>query len=288
MYPANFAYYRPRTIAQATALLRKHKDSRVLAGGHSLLPAMKFRLASPAALVDIGGIKNLAGITSKGKALQIGALTTHAAVAESDVVQTACPILSEAASQIGDLQVRNRGTIGGSLAHADPAADFPTVIVALEGKLTVTGAEGRREIPADKFFVDLFTTDLKPAELVIAICVPTYGRGTGGAYLKHRHPASSYAVVGVAALVQLKNGKCDRVSLVVGGASANPVRARAAEETLTGQPPDEGSIAQAAAKVAEAITEPLSDLYASGEYRRHLATVLAKRALVTAVERARG
>ncbi len=288
MYPASFDYYRPKTITEAVELLRTNRDARVLAGGHSLLPLMRLRLAAPAALVDIAGLEELAGIWATDGALEIGALTTHAMVAASEAVKAGCPILAEAAAQIGDLQVRNRGTIGGALAHADPAADFPPVVVALGATLTATGATGQREIAAESFFTDLFTTALEPGELLTSISVPTYGAGTGGAYLKHRHPASSYAVVGTAALVTLQNGTCGRVSLVVVGATPTPVRARAAEQALTGEAPDEAVIAAAAAKVAEAITDPLSDLYASGEYRVHLATVLARRALAAAVGRARG
>jgi carbon-monoxide dehydrogenase medium subunit len=288
MYSASFDYHRPRTLAEALELLKSTKDAKVLAGGHSLLPAMKFRLASAAALVDIGGLKDLAGITADGASLKIGALTTHASVASSEAVRKACPILAETAAQIGDLQVRNRGTIGGSLAHADPAADFPAVVTALGATLTANGPGGQREIGAADFFVDIFTTALQPGELLTSVSVPTYGAGTGGAYLKHRHPASHYSVAGVAALVGLKDGKCSTVSLVVGGATAKPARARAAEQALTGQAPDEGAIAAAAAKVAEAIQDPLSDVYASAEYRAHLATVLAKRALAAAAQRARG
>ncbi len=288
MYAANFDYYRPKTVAEAVELLRKNKGATVLAGGHSLLPSMKLRVSTPSALVDIGRIKGLSGIKAGKKEVTIGALTTHATVASSDALKKACPILAEAAALIGDTQVRNRGTIGGSLAHADPAADYPTVIIALGATLTATGLTGAREIEAGKFFKDLFTTALKSGELLTSISVPTYGAGTGGAYLKHRHPASSYAVVGTAALVTLQNGTCGRVSLVVVGATPTPVRARAAEQALTGEAPDEAAIAAAAAKVAEAIADPLSDLYASGEYRVHLATVLARRALAAAVGRARG
>jgi carbon-monoxide dehydrogenase medium subunit len=287
MYSAEFDYYRAKSVAEAAALLRKHKNSKLLAGGHSLLPAMRLRLANPAALIDIGGIRALSGIKAKGKSLEIGAMTTHAEVAASDAVRSVCPILAEAAAGIGDAQVRNRGTIGGSLAHADPGADYPTVILALGAALTAVGQKGKREIAAEKFFLDLFTTGLKPGELLTAIRVPGYGAGTGGCYLKHRHPASSFAVVGVAAIVEVEDGKCGRVRLAVGGATAQPVRALEAENGLTGQRPDASSLAAAAAKVAEAIDDPMGDLYASGEYRTHLATVLAKRALTTAVARAR-
>ncbi|MDW8327849.1 MAG: xanthine dehydrogenase family protein subunit M [Anaerolineales bacterium] len=289
MYPANFDYYRPETVAEAVELLHKNKDAKVLAGGHSLLPQMKLRVSTPPVLVDIGRIKGLADIKVDDKKVTIGALTTHAMIAGSDTLKKACPVLAEAAALIGDVQVRNRGTIGGSLCHADPAADFPTVVVALGGTLTATGPEGDREIEADKFFQDLFTTTLKPGEILTSIRVPAYGNspGMGGCYLKHRHPASSYAVVGVAAIVGLEDGKVSHVSLVIGGTTANPVHAAAAEEALKGKEPSADNIAAAAEKVGE-IKATMHDTYASAEYRVHLAQVMAKRALTMAAERAKG
>ena len=288
MYAANFDYYLPKTVAEAVELLRKNKNARVLAGGHSLLPSMKLRVSTPAALVDIGRLKGLAGIKVGKKEVKIGALTTHAMIAGSEALRKACPILAEAAALVGDVQVRNRGTLGGSLAHADPAADYPTVMMAVEATITAAGPKGDREIGADKFFKDLFTTALKPGEILTSVSVPAYGgmKGMGGAYLKHRHPASSYAVVGVAAMVGLKNGKVARVSLVVGGATANPMHAQAAEAALMGMAPDEANIAAAADKVD--IQATMSDTYASAEYRVHLAKVLAKRALMVAAQRATG
>jgi carbon-monoxide dehydrogenase medium subunit len=287
MYASSFDYYRPKNLKKAIALLRKHKDAKILAGGHSLLPAMKLRVTSPSALVDIGRIKGLDGIKAGKTSIQIGAMTTHAEIAASKDLKKACPILADAAAQIGDLQVRNRGTIGGSLAHADPAADFPAVIVALGGKLTATGSRGRRQIPAEKFFKDIFTTALRPSEVLTSIQVRAMRPGMGGAYLKHRHPASSYAVVGVAAVVTMKKGVCSDVKLVVGGVSANPVVVSGASKPLAGQAPTAGAISATAAHVVEAIRDPLSDLYASGEYRVHLATVLAGRALTQAVAQAK-
>ncbi|MBI4769077.1 MAG: xanthine dehydrogenase family protein subunit M [Chloroflexi bacterium] len=262
----------------------------MLAGGHSLLPALKLRATALPALVDIGRIPGLAGVEIAGQALKIGALTTHAAVAESDAVRQHCPLLAETAAQIGDRQVRNRGTIGGSLAHADPAADYPTVILAMGATLTATGAGGAREIHARDFFTDLLTTALGPDEVLTSVSMPAYGTvpGMAGVYLKHRHPASSYAVVGVAAVVHLQEGKFAHASVTVGGATVNPVHAAAAQAALIGQPADEATISAAAGKVAEAISNPLSDVYASGEYRTHLAGVLARRALMQAVARAMG
>jgi carbon-monoxide dehydrogenase medium subunit len=285
MYPSSFDYHKPRTLTEAADLLKKDPEAKLLAGGHSLLPAMKLRLANPTALVDLAGIKELAGITKTGDALRIGALTTHAAVAASDVVRSACPLLAETAAHIGDFQVRNRGTIGGSVAHADPAADYPNTLVAL-GATIETGGAASRQLPIEGFFTGLFSTALQPGEIVAAVQVPTYGKGTGGAYEKHRHPASSYAVVGVAALVTIVGGKCSKVSLVVGGVSVNPIRASAAEAALTGQTPGDAAFAAAAANVGDGIAKPISDLYASGEYRVHLASVLARRALAAAASRA--
>jgi carbon-monoxide dehydrogenase medium subunit len=286
MYPQEFDYHRPASLAEASRLLAGEPDAKLLAGGHSLLPAMKLRLAAPAALIDIGRLPELRGIRTAGAFLEIGALATHAEVASSEVVRKSCPLLAEAATTIGDLQVRNRGTLGGSLAHADPAADYPSAIVALGATVIAAGAAGSREVPAEGFFKDLFTPDLRPGEILTRVRVPGYGQGTGGCYLKHRHPASSYAVVGVAALVTVSGGKCARMSLVVGGATATPLRARAAEAALTGQAPDEAALAAAAARVPEAIADPLGDHYASGDFRRHLAMVLAKRALASAARRA--
>ncbi len=291
MYPANFDYHRPATLTEAIEILSQDKNAKVLAGGHSLLPAMKLRAAQPGALVDIGRLKELSGIKVDTNKVQIGALTTHAEVAASKELAKACPILPETAALIGDIQVRNRGTMGGSLAHADPAADYPTVMLALDAVFTVTGKAVTRDIPADQFFKDMLTTTLEQGEILTTITVPAYGntKGMGGAYLKHRHPASSYAVVGVAALMSLgSDGSVARVSIALGGATAKPVRCKAAEAALTGKAASDENIAAAAALVAEAIEMPMSDHYASADYRAHLAKVLAKRALMKARERAAG
>lgn len=284
MFAAPFDYHRPKTINEAVKLLREVKGARVLAGGHSLIPAMKLRLASPSALIDIGRIAELSGIKSGKNGLQIGALTTHAAIAASDVVRKNCPVLADTAGSIGDLQVRNRGTIGGSVSHADPGADYPTLMLLLDATFTAQAAK-QREIAAADFFVDLFTTALKSGELLTSVTIPQ----TDGAavYLKHRHPASAYAVVGVAALVRVKDGKCADVRICIGGATASPVRAKAAERALTGQKADEANIGRAAAAVGEALKNPLGDSYASGEFRVHLAEVMTKRALTQVAGKAR-
>ena len=287
MYPASFEYHRPKNLKDAVTLLRKKKDAKLLAGGHSLLPAMKLRVSSPAAVIDIGRVKGLSGIKAGKSSVKIGGLTTHAEVAESGAVAKSCPLLSEAAAQIGDIQVRNRGTIGGSLAHADPAADYPTVVVALDAEITATGAKGSRRIPARKFFTDLFTTGLKASEILTEVSVPVAKKGEGAVYLKHRHPASSYAVVGVAAIVTLKNDHIQSARLVVGGVTPNPLVMTKAQDHLTGQKASGKLFSEAAALVAEAIDSPLGDLYASGEYRVHLATVMTRRALQEAAARAK-
>ncbi len=278
MYPTSFDYHRPSTLAEAAALLQKDPDARLLAGGHSLLPAMKLRLAVPSALVDLVAVPGLAGISVRGGVLTIGALTRHAEVATSVEVRASCPLLAATAASIGDRQVRNRGTLGGSLAHADPGADYPTALLAL-GATVVTGGAVSRRIPIADFFAGLLATNLGRGEIVTAVEVPAHGAGTGGAYLKHRHPASSFAVVGVAALLTVEGGTCSRASIAVGGVAVNPVRAAAAEAALVGQPPSPDAFAAAAARIEEAVARPISDLYASGEFRLHLATVLTRRAL---------
>ena len=287
MYPASFEYHRAATVEEAVGLLTRYKDdAKLLAGGHSLIPMMKLRLAQPKHLIDIGRVSGLTGVKEEGGQFVIGALTTHATVAASEELKAACPILVEAAGLIADQQVRNRGTIGGSLANADPASDYPTLITALDATLTATGPKGERQIEAKKFFKDLFTTALKRDEVLTSITVPAYGNmpGMGSAYLKHRHPASSYAVVGVAAMLGLENGKVTRAVVVVGGATANPIHAKSVEEALMGMEPTEENIAAAAEKMD--IEATMGDAYASSEYRAHLAKVMTKRALMLAAQRA--
>jgi carbon-monoxide dehydrogenase medium subunit len=282
MRPAEFTYHRPTSLDEAVSLLGELEDSRPLAGGHSLLPVMKLRLATPAALVDLGGIPRLGEISGNG-GLTIGALATHAEVAGSQVAIGIAPVVPETAAVIGDRQVRNRGTIGGSVAHADPAADYPTVLKAVGATINVAGKNGERSIAADDFFTGLFETALEPGELVTSVTVPATA---AAAYVKHAHPASRYAVVGVAAVVTVEGGTCTKAQVTVGGATSPPVHATAAAEALVGGPGSEEAIAAAAEKVPESIPSAIGDVYASGEYRTHLAKVLAARALKKAFERA--
>jgi aerobic carbon-monoxide dehydrogenase medium subunit len=284
MRPAEFAYHRPTSLDEAISLLGE--DARPIAGGHSLLPLMKLRLATPAALVDIGHVPGLDGISQENGGIVIGALATHGQVAGSKVMIGIAPVIPETAAQIGDVQVRNRGTIGGSVAHADPSADYPTVLKALGATITATGKGGERTIAADDFFRGIFTTALEPDELVTSINVPATPAGTGAAYVKHRHPASFYAVVGIAAVVSVEGGKCTAARITIGGVTSPPVHATGAAESLVGSSGDETAIAAAAAKVPEVLGDAIGDSYASGEYRTHLAEVLTKRALEKAFGRA--
>ena len=284
MYPSQFDYHRAASVAEAVELLSSLPDAKLVSGGHSLIPAMKLRAAQPAALVDIGRIPGLDAISADGDGLVLGALATHASVADSQAVQDGCPMLAETAAAIGDIQVRNRGTIGGSLAHADPGADYPAAMLALGAEVTAVGPGGERTIAAADFFVDILTTALEDNEVITSVRVP---RVAGGAYLKHRHPASSYAVVGVAARVELAGGDVAGCSIAINGVSGKAVTADAAAAALAGGPASAERIAAAAGQVAGAFDDPLGDLYASGEFRVHLAGVYAKRALTTAAERAR-
>jgi carbon-monoxide dehydrogenase medium subunit len=288
MYPAKFDYYRANTVQEAISLLQQHEEAKVLAGGHSLLPAMKLRLAHPAAVVDIGRISDLSGVTQNGSALRIGSLSTHASLAASGVLQQHCPILAEAAGNIGDQQVRNRGTIGGNIAHADPASDLPAVIVALGGVIHTSGPNGDRQINASDFFVGLLVTDLQDDEILTAIEVPALDGDTGSAYLKFANPASGYAVCGAAAVVTLAgDGTCQSASLCFNGVTATPHNASAVADALAGQAPDDETVDQAVDNNLS-VQDPMGDIHASGPYRVELAKVYGKRALKLARDRAHG
>ena len=287
MFPAAFEYHRPTSVQEAVALLEQSGgDAKVLAGGHSLLPLLKLRLAEPAALIDIGRLPGMTGIQNQGGELVIGSLTTHATVATSDAVKQAAPLLAEAANVIGDQQVRNRGTIGGSLAHADPAGDLPAVILALEAQIKAVGPNGERTIAANDFFVDMLTSALGESEILTEIRIPALPSGAGTAYLKMDHPASHYALCGVAAIVQLSGGNVQDVRVAVTGVGSKAYRATGVEDALRGQAANESSVEQAAQHAADGI-DALGDIHASTEYRSHLARVFAKRALNEAIARAR-
>ncbi len=282
MFPAPFDYYTASTLPEAIALLGQHKDAKLLAGGHSLLPLMKMRLAKPPALIDIGKVKELTGIRDLGEQLAFGALTTHAQVQYSELVREECPVLSYAASLIGDMQVRNRGTMGGSLAHADPAADYPAVMLALGAELDAVGPKGKRTIKIDDFFKGLFTTALNSDEVLTEIRVPKTNRaGIGAGYEELPHPASRYAVVGVAVWLKLDGNKVADARVGVTGATDHAVRATKVENALRGNVLDHKLEDSASQLAADGIT-CLGDLYASPDYRAHLVSVYAKRALYKA------
>jgi aerobic carbon-monoxide dehydrogenase medium subunit len=285
MYPAQFDYHRASSVAQALDLLASKQDAKLLAGGHSLLPMMKLRLAQPANLIDIGGIAELSGIERSGSGVRIGALTTHAEIAASDLLKRSCPIVAEAAAKIGDPQVRNRGTIGGNLTHADPGSDLPGVVKALDATLHLVSKKGKRTVKASEFFVDLLTSAVGEGEILTAIEVEALGEGAGSCYLKFEHPASGYAVVGAAAIVRLRDGKCESARLCFNGVTATPLDAQNVAAALAGKALDDAAIDQA---VNENLTasDPMGDVFASGEYRVHLAKVFGRRALKLARDRA--
>jgi carbon-monoxide dehydrogenase medium subunit len=284
VYSPPFDYHAARTLADAHRLLAEHPGAKLLAGGHSLLPLLKLRLATPAALIDIGRVPELKGIATAGDALRIGALTTHAELAASPDVRTSAPALAEAAAVVGDPAVRNRGTIGGNVAHADPASDIPTVLVALQARMLAVGARGERTIDASQFFNGIMATALADDEILSAVIVPAARPGQGSAYVKFAHPASRYAVVGAAAVVTITDGACSAVSVAIGGLVPFAKRGAAVERALTGQKPDAAVIASAAAKIADDLGSDVSgDIFASAEYRRAMAPVYVKRALAAAI-----
>ncbi|GAB4410806.1 MAG: xanthine dehydrogenase family protein subunit M [Anaerolineae bacterium] len=285
MYPPKFDYYRANSLNDAVALLQQHGEAKVLAGGHSLIPVMNLRLADPGTLIDIGRVSELKGISVQGNLVRIGALTTHAMIAASADVPT---VLSEAAGMIGDPQVRNRGTIGGNIAHADPASDLPTVLTALGATIHTTGPNGSRKIAADDFFTGLFATALQDGEIVTAIEVAKSGAGSGSAYAKLFNPASRYAMVGAAAIVTVSGGNCTAVGVAVGGLTPSATRAKSVEAALVGKPLDEATISAAAAAVANDLGDDIiGDIHASADYRQAMAPVFVKRALMTAAQRAK-
>jgi aerobic carbon-monoxide dehydrogenase medium subunit len=278
MIPAQFDYVAPKTIAEAVALLNQHPDdAKILAGGHSLIPAMKLRLAQPQLLIDIGRIKDLSYIREEQGKILIGAMTTHYQIESSKLLKDICPLLPECAGNIGDVQVRNKGTIGGSLAHSDPAADWPAAAIALKAEIVAVGPAGERTIKIDGFFVGLLTTALEPGEIIREIRFDKPQNPRGQAYQKVPHPASGFAVVGVAVSL---NGSS---SIGVTGVASKAYRATAVETALAGKPLDDQSIANAASLVGQGV-DAISDLQASGAYRIHLAAVHTARALKRAAK----
>lgn len=288
MNPSTFAYERASSVDEAIALLVEHGEgAKLIAGGHSLLPIMKLRLAEPERLIDIGRIAELQGIHDDGSEIAVGALTTHHAIASDPLLRQRIPLLADTASRVGDRQVRNRGTIGGALAHADAAADYPAAILALEATMVAKGPQGERRIPAGEFFVDFLTTALQPNEILTEVRIAAPPAGHGWSYQKLANQASGYALVGVSALVVLDGGAaCADIRIGVTGAAAVAWRASAVETALRGQKLDGEGVNSAAYLVMDGI-EPLDDLHGSAEYRRRVTQGLTGRAILQAAERAR-
>ncbi|MDP8908200.1 MAG: xanthine dehydrogenase family protein subunit M [Chloroflexota bacterium] len=284
MFPPAFSYHRPGSVQEAVQILGANPDAKVLAGGHSLIPAMKLRLAAPGALVDIGRIAELKGVQLNGGAT-IGATATYDEIRDAPGLVAQYPILGEAINVIGDQQVRARGTMGGALAHADPAADLTAVFLAIGGEVTVVGPNGERTVPADELFVDLWTCSIEPEEIITSIRLAAPPANAAMAYEKHSHPASGYAVVGVAVVLGRGDGdRCESARVAITGATSTATRAGSTEEALTGASLDDATIASAADVAADGM-QIHGDLYASEEYRAHLVKVLTRRALKRAVGR---
>ena len=301
MFAADFEYYRAGSVAEAGQLLSAHPGAKLLAGGHSLIPLLKLRLAAPAAVIDIGRVAELRGISADGDGLRIGALSTHAEIAASDTVKEHAAALAEAAGQIGDPAVRNRGTIGGNVAHADPASDLPTVLAALGATVGITGPEGERSVAVADFFTGVMMTTLGENDLLTAIRVPS-AAGRGTAYVKFSHPASRYAVIGVAVSLGIgtkgggwiakikgepKETVCAEAAVAIGGLTPKPVRCGAVEAALNDQPPSAETFDAAANAVSGDVGDDLlGDVFASGEYRKAVAPVYVRRAIEAAAGRA--
>jgi len=283
MIAQDFEYSAPTKLQDALGLLT-NEDTKVLAGGMSLIPLMKLRLATPGKLVDIGRIKDLNYIREEGKTIRIGATTTHYQVESSPLIRSSCPLLAETASFIGDIQVRNMGTIAGSIAHADPAADYPAALLALEAKVVLANAKGQRELPIADFFVETFTTALSPGEIIREVIVPVEEQAVGTSYQKMLQPASGFAIVGVAVRLRKTGGKIALARVGVTGLSGKAFRATAVEKAVEGTAGSLSDFQKAAALVADGV-DANSDLHASADYRKHLARIYTQRALSAAFSR---
>ncbi|MDA1258337.1 MAG: xanthine dehydrogenase family protein subunit M [Chloroflexi bacterium] len=285
MVTSSFDYFAPTTLDEATSLLSRYRgEAKVLAGGHSLIPMMKLRLAEPGILVDIGQIDGLSYIREDGDGVSIGSMTTYREMATSSVIQSRYPLLADASSKVADLQVRNRGTIGGSLAHSDPAGDIPAVVLAIGGSVVARTRRSSREIAIDRFQVDLLTTALHDNEIITEIKLPSLAAGTGTAYSKFHNPASHYAITGVAAVVTISGGVCTEARVAVTGAGDKATRARRTERILRGKELTPAVIRRAAERAAAEVEDTLNeDIHATAEYRVHMTQVHAVKAIEAAV-----
>jgi aerobic carbon-monoxide dehydrogenase medium subunit len=277
MIPAQFDYVRPESLSEASQALASDEDAKVLAGGQSLLPLLRLRLAYPSKLVDVGRLPELKGVHDRGDHVFIGAMATHDEVMRSDVVRAGCPLVAMAAAQVADPAIRHRGTFGGSLAHADPAGDMPAVVLALDGVFVARSAQGEREIPAADFFVDYLESSLGPGEILAGVKIPKLGEGWGFQYEKFHRTAQAWAIVGVAAAVRRSNGAITEARIGLTNMGPTPLRARATETALQGM--ELGDQLRQACEEAAADTSPSADLHAQPDYRQHLARVLTRRAV---------
>lgn len=286
MYPDTFDYYKAESVGEALDLLDEHagEEAELLAGGHSLLPAMKTGLSSPDVLIDISGVEKMQGIETDGDTLSVGAMTRYSDLVDSDAVAEHAPALADAVRQVGDVQVRNRGTIGGNLAHADPAADLPGAALASDATLVAESSDGEREIPVDEFFFGMYATDLGPDELLTRVEIPS-ADGATGAYAKKPSPSSGYAMVGVAALLDTDGGTVDSARIGANGAMDHGVRLEPVEDALADGSLDADAIETAAGHATDDLDETMmmDDLQASGEFRAQLLEVYTERALTAAM-----
>jgi carbon-monoxide dehydrogenase medium subunit len=289
MIPSAFEYVRSTSLAEAARLLVSHgEEAKLLAGGHSLIPMMRLRLAAPAILIDIGRLDELRGMREENGSIIIGAGTTHYAAETSSLLQQRCPLMAATAAAIGDVQVRNVGTVGGSVAHADPAADWPAAVLALDAQMTLVCSTGTRTVSAADFFVDFLTTSMESNEILTELRVPANPPRTGSAYLKVAQPASGFALTGVAAQVTLgADNTMQQVAVGITGVDSKAFRAAETEQVLRGQVATAATIAHAA-ELATVGVDALGDIHASSDYRLHLARVYTKRALQASVARAQG
>ena len=282
MIPVAFDYVRPGSVDEAVAALAAAgEDAKVISGGQSLMPVLRLRLAAPTSLIDVGGIAEMSGVSDGGDHLVIGSNTTHHEVMNNALVKEHASLLAQTAATVADPQIRHRGTLGGSLAHADPAGDLPTAALALDATIVAAGPKGRREIAAKDFFVDYFTSALEPDEIVVAVKVPKMGDGWSTHYEKFNRTAQAWATVGVAAAVKRQNGTITEARVALTNMGPSPIRASSVEAALAGAQASADAIAGAAASAADG-TRPTSDLHASAEFREHLARVLTKRAVAQA------
>jgi carbon-monoxide dehydrogenase medium subunit len=286
MLPAQFEFHRPSSLDEALGLLSSLEDAKVLAGGQSLIPVMKLRFAAPAHLVDINRIPDLDRVEESGGQLRIGTLARHNQMVGSEVVSSKHPLLASTAPQIADPLVRNLGTVGGSLAHADPAGDWGSTMLAAGASVVLRSARGEREVPVSEFLVDIFTTVLEPDEILTEVRVPLPSARFGGAYLKLERKIGDFATVGVAVQVEMSNGTIGRAGIGLTGVASKNVHATDAERSLAGAEPGDDAFAQAG-RLAAAACDPVSDVRGSAEYKRHMVEVYVRRGLAHAVEMAR-